>query len=87
MSQTLRRSADPKKNGLVLRFCYGDEENARIYAVHLTTANQSEIYLALCEKVIHLIHSFIHIPFFRFCGWRCGKSDLHNYFPVICRIL
>ena len=24
-------------------FCYGDEENARIYAVHLTTANQSEI--------------------------------------------
>ena len=23
--------------------CYGDEENARIYAVHLTTANQSEI--------------------------------------------
>ena len=24
-------------------FCYGDEENASIYAVHLTTANQSEI--------------------------------------------
>ena len=24
-------------------FCYGDEENARIYAVHLTTANQKEI--------------------------------------------
>ncbi|HCS97057.1 hypothetical protein DWW54_03935 [Clostridium sp. AF15-6B] len=24
-----------------LRFCYGDEENARIYVVHLTTANQS----------------------------------------------
>ena len=23
--------------------CYGDEENARIYAVHLTTANQSKI--------------------------------------------
>ena len=23
--------------------CYGDEENAHIYAVHLTTANQSEI--------------------------------------------
>lgn len=22
-------------------FCYGDEENARIYVVHLTTANQS----------------------------------------------
>ena len=26
-----------------LRFCYGDEENARIYAVHLTTANQSKM--------------------------------------------
>ena len=24
-------------------FCYGDEENARIYAVHLTTANQSKM--------------------------------------------
>ena len=23
-------------------FCYGDEENARIYAVHLTTANQRQ---------------------------------------------
>ena len=23
--------------------CYGDEENARIYAVHLTTANQSKM--------------------------------------------
>ena len=23
-------------------FCYGDEENARIYAVHLTTSKQSE---------------------------------------------
>ena len=68
-------------------FCYGDKENACTCASAFETANQSEIYLALCEKVIHLIHSFIHIPFFRFCGWRCGKSDLHNYFPVICRIL
>ena len=24
-------------------FCYGDEENARIYAAHLTTANQSKM--------------------------------------------
>ena len=24
-------------------FCYSDEENARIYAVHLTTANQSKM--------------------------------------------
>ena len=55
MSQTLRRSADPKKNGLVLRFCYGDEENARIYAVHLTTANQSEnrrAHLVSANKVL-----------------------------------
>ena len=33
-------------------FCYGDEENARIYAVHLTTANQSEIRRA------HLVSVF-----------------------------
>ena len=32
--------------------CYGDEENARIYAVHLTTANQSEIRRA------HLVSVF-----------------------------
>ena len=30
-------------NGRCVVFCYGDEENARIYAVHLTTADQSEI--------------------------------------------
>ena len=33
--------------------CYGDEENARIYAVHLTTANQSGIrrtYLVSVDK-------------------------------------
>ena len=32
-------------------FCYGDEENARIYAVHLTTANQSEIRRAYLVSV------------------------------------
>ena len=31
--------------------CYGDEENARIYAVHLTTANQSEIRRAYLVSV------------------------------------
>ena len=38
-----------------LRFCYGDEENARIYAVHLTTANQRQdvqsAILSLCKLV------------------------------------
>ena len=34
-----------------LPFCYGDEENARIYAVHLTTANQSEIRRAYLVSV------------------------------------
>ena len=33
--------------------CYGDEENARIYAVHLTTANQSEIRRAYLVSVIY----------------------------------
>ena len=33
-------------------FCYGDEENARIYAVHLTTANQSEIRRAYLVSVL-----------------------------------
>ena len=32
-------------------FCYGDEENARIYAMHLTTANQSEIRRAYLVSV------------------------------------
>ena len=32
--------------------CYGDEENARIYAVHLTTANQSEIRRAHLVSVM-----------------------------------
>ena len=31
---------------------YGDEENARIYAVHLTTANQSEIRRAYLVSVM-----------------------------------
>ena len=56
MSQTLRRRADPKrKMDWFCVFCYGDEKNARIYAVHLTTANQSEIrkaYLALWERSV-----------------------------------
>lgn len=53
MSQTLRRRADPKrKMDWFCVFCYGDEENARIYAVHLTTANQSEIRRAYLVSVI-----------------------------------
>ena len=56
MSLTLRRRADPKrKMDWFCVFCYGDEENARIYAVHLTTANQSVIrkaYLALLERSV-----------------------------------
>lgn len=31
-------------------FCYSDEENARIYAVHLTTANQSTS--CLCASLL-----------------------------------
>ena len=38
-------------NGRCVVFCYGDEENARIYAVHLTTANQSEIRRAYLVSV------------------------------------
>ena len=34
-------------------FCYGDEENARIYAMHLTTANQSEIRRAYLVSVVN----------------------------------
>jgi len=53
MSQTLRRRADPKrKMDWFCVFCYGDEENARIYAVHLTTANQSEIRRAYLVSVL-----------------------------------
>ncbi len=32
--------------------CYGDDENARIYAVHLTTANQSKMRRAHLVSVI-----------------------------------
>ena len=39
-------------NGRCVVFCYGDEENARIYAVHLTTANQSEIRRAYLVSVM-----------------------------------
>ena len=41
----------PQSHGV---FCYGDEENARIYAVHLTTANQSKMrrahLVSVCGK-------------------------------------
>ena len=40
-------------NGRRVVFCYGDEENARIYAVHLTTANQSEIRRAHLVSAAH----------------------------------
>ena len=33
--------------------CYGDEENARIYAVHLTTADQSGIRRAYLVSVVN----------------------------------
>ena len=33
----------PPGAALAAPFCWGDEENARIYAVHLTTANQSKM--------------------------------------------
>ena len=42
-------------------FCYGDEENARIYAVHLTTANQSEIrraYLVSVSKTSNIVKMY-----------------------------
>ena len=42
-------------------FCYGDEENARIYAVHLTTANQSEIrraHLVSVSKTSNIVKMY-----------------------------
>ena len=36
----------------LLVFCYGDEENACIYAVYLTTANQREIRRAYLVSVM-----------------------------------
>ena len=50
-------------------FCYGDEENARIYAVHLTTANQSEIrrrISSLCVARNEIKHC--HIFAKQMCG-------------------
>ena len=42
-----------KRGAVKPRFiCYGDKENARIYAVHLTTANQSEICRAYLVSVM-----------------------------------
>ena len=38
----------PQSRGV---FCYGDEENTCIYAVHLTTANQSETREACFDSV------------------------------------
>ena len=43
-------------NGRCVVFCYGDEENARIYAVHLTTANQSEIRRAYLVSVCRILY-------------------------------
>ena len=40
-------------NGRCVVFCYGDEENARIYAVRLTTADQSEIRRAHLVSAAH----------------------------------
>ena len=48
-------------------FCYGDEENARIYAVHLTTANQSEIRKAYLRSV----------------GEECMMNKYLNYWGLI----
>ena len=53
-------------------FCYGDEENARIYAVHLTTANQSEIrraYLvSVCKDAHTLFWSINLLQIINSCG-------------------
>ena len=45
-------------NGRCVVFCYGDEENARIYAVHLTTANQSEIRRAYLVSVCRILYCY-----------------------------
>ncbi len=44
---------------MVCSFCYGDEKNACIYAVYLTTANQSKMHKVhlvsvYCEKLTNL---------------------------------
>lgn len=43
-------------------FCYGDEDNARIYAVHRMTADQSEIRRAY----------LVSVPVYRLSITRCG---------------
>ena len=42
-------------------FCYGDEENARIYAVHLTTANQGKMRRAqlVSAMATRKMHAFM----------------------------
>ena len=41
-----------KRGAVKPRFiCYGDKENARIYAVHLTTSNQSKMRRAQLVSV------------------------------------
>ena len=87
MSQTLRRRADPKrKMDWFCVFCYGDEENARIYAVHLTTANQREIrvaYFALGQKnrltgfraKLIMVHGQLYKKYKGFLKWRKEQQD------------
>ena len=41
--------------------CYGDEENARIYAVHLTTANQSVIRSVYLVSVVTIVEQIIFL--------------------------
>ena len=79
MSQTLRRRADPKrKMDWFCVFCYGDEENARIYAVHLTTANQSEIRRAYLVSVCKDAHTlFWSINLFQIIN-SCGHIVHHQ---------
>ena len=55
--------------------CYGDEENARIYAVHLTTANQSEIRRAYLVSVMALYGTFCNITISSFfLCFRCHRG-------------
>ena len=66
----------PVHVGLFL--CYGDEENARIYAVHLTTANQSEIRRAYLVSVCKDVHTlFWSINLFQIIN-SCGHIVHHQ---------
>ena len=50
-------------------------QNARIYAVHLTTANQSEIRRAYLVSVIALYAVFCYITIFSFfLCFRCHRG-------------